>query len=142
MKAFKMRIRQETRKTLHEELTVISSTSQKRKLRLKERKTKKTNKGKGVKKEVYKYKSRDFDFISIGRILKVFTITKDSMEFFAAEDGRIRASDKGGPASFRKSDNSVSDVSTGYMTHSVDRPPDLRGRSSCSFVFIPPNEWK
>ena len=40
MKAFKKRIRQETRRTLHEELSNISSTSLKRKEKLKERKQK------------------------------------------------------------------------------------------------------
>lgn len=63
MKAFKMRIRQETRKTLHEELSGMSSTSQKRKLRLKERKMKRKGKGKGTGDVLYE--SLEFTFISL-----------------------------------------------------------------------------
>ena len=102
MKAFKKRIRQETRRTLHEELSNISSTSLKRKEKLKERKQKR-------KEMKQKKKSGDKD-------------NEDSLEFHQAEDGRIRASDRGGPAVFPTKDVVLS---SSFIVHSVDRPPEI-----------------
>lgn len=88
MKEFKSRIRQETRITLKEELKAMSSSVKKRKERLKERKQRLKQKKKGNMNE-------DGDLKD----------SEDALEFHQSADGRLRASDLGGPSSFPTSDN-------------------------------------
>jgi hypothetical protein len=75
MKEFKTRIRNETRKVLHDELKGMTATAQKRKLRLKERKVARKTKG---------------------------TVVEDVPDFMMAENGTIRPSDRGGPDDFKQ----------------------------------------
>ena len=104
MKAFKRRIREETRRTLHEEISNMTSTSKRRKQKLKEIKEKKREQkrlkkgGKGHEEE-------------------------DNLEFHQSEDGKVRPSDRGGPATFRTKELSKD---SSYFLDTVDRPPDLR----------------
>ena len=103
MKAFKRRIRQETRKTLYEELSKTSATSLKRKEKAKERKKKK----KELKERNKSGGNKDHE---------------DSLEFHQAEDGRIRPSDRGGPATFPSRDVAHSSP---FIAQTVDRPPEI-----------------
>lgn len=105
MKAFKTRIRNETKKTLYEELSGRSSTSQRRKEKLKQLRTKKKEK---------KRESKKVD-------------GNDNLEFFSASDGRVRSSDRGGPASFARTGDDASrpaGLSVGLIVP-ADRPPTL-----------------
>jgi hypothetical protein len=105
MKAFKTRIRNETKKTLHEELSGRSSTSQRRKEKVKLLRVKK------------KEKKRE----------KGHADGSDNLEFFSAADGRVRPSDRGGPASFSRTSEDLSrpaGLSVGLVVP-ADRPPTL-----------------
>jgi hypothetical protein len=82
MRDFKIRIREETKNILIDELKGMTATAKKKKLRLAERKKKKkTSKLKGN--------------------------NEDQIEFFQASNGKIRPSDLGAPTSFRTSDEEL-----------------------------------
>jgi hypothetical protein len=91
MKEFKTRIRQETRLTLKEELKAMSSSTKKRKEKLKEKKMK-------LKEKKNKSTANGDDDLKD---------SEDAQEFHQSADGRLRASDLGGPSSFRTADDNV-----------------------------------
>jgi hypothetical protein len=109
MKAFKKRLRQQTRETLRDEIKGLTSTAQKRKLRLKERKQQRK---KGVVKNNDKTGSentpRHNDDITLER------------QFGASENGTLRASDLDNA----KMDFDIKDDIK--FNERVEAPPDLR----------------
>lgn len=100
MKAFKQRVRQETRVTLRDELKSLSSTAKNRKEKLKARTS------------VKKLKRRQ----ALG---EEAPIEEDLNEFSQSADGRLRPSDLGASAFFKEADH----VSFGER---AERPPDLK----------------
>jgi len=94
MKEFKMRIRQETRTTLRDELKGMSATSKRRKERLRERKMKR--------KGIATSKKGEGD--------------EEEEGFSSAPDGRLRSSDLGGADEFAKPE-------VFKFGERVDRPP-------------------
>lgn len=98
-KSFKERLRQETRKTLNEELRKLSSTAQKRRSRLKERSVRR--------KKGTKHKSNS-------------DAHEEVIEFFAAEDGRVRKSDRGDVGTSFPAAEHV------HFGERVSRPPELK----------------
>lgn len=99
MKEFKDRVRDQTKVTLIEELSKLTSTAKKRKERLKERKVKRKLK-----------KSSKSNNGSDGN-------SDEETEFFEAANGRLRPSDLGGASSFKGIDTRFGDRN--------DRPPEL-----------------
>jgi len=96
MKEFKMRIRQETRVALRDELKGMTATSKKRKERLKERKLKRK-----------------------GLTGKVSVEDEEEEGFSSSKDGRLRPSDLGGAEDFAKPEAQ-------RFGERVDRPPMLK----------------
>lgn len=120
MKTFKKRLRQETRETLRDEIKGLTSTAQKKKMRLKERKQQR-KKGKGVEHLDANGKSRQ------NREDRDDDETLDR-EFGASETGQLRASDMdGAKMTFDKKDED--EVKFGER---VEAPPDLRFSFSMS----------
>lgn len=99
MKQFKRRLRQETRITLKEEVKKLSSTAQKRKLRLKERKLKREGKSKPKPSEEPEFASHE-----------------NNMEQHESSDMKV--------TQIRKSTESNT-ATLDYVRERVDNPPDL-----------------
>jgi hypothetical protein len=120
MKTFKKRLRQETRETLRDEIKGLTSTAQKKKMRLKERKLKRKE-GKGVQEHLD----------SNGKTVRKEDRDEDETldrEFGASETGQLRASDLDG-AKMTFDEQDADEVKFGER---VEAPPDLRFSFSMS----------
>lgn len=118
MKTFKKRLRQETRETLRDEIKGLTSTAQKKKLRLKERK-------------LQRKKGKVPEHLDTNGKQKKGDRDEDETldrEFGASETGQLRASDLDG-AQMTFAQNDADEVKFGER---VEAPPDLRFSFSMS----------
>ena len=105
MRDFKIRIREETKSILIDELKGMTATAKKKKLRLAERKKKK-------------------------KASKLNGNNEEQIEFFQASNGTIRPSDLGAPASFRTSDEELAFGSVNDAPPILSVYPKLKNKST------------
>lgn len=110
MKTFKKRLRQETRETLRDEIKGLTSTAQKKKLRLKERKQQRKAKPEHLDSNGKRSREDQDDDATLDR------------EFGASETGMLRASDMDDA----KMTFDATDADEVKFGERVEAPPDLR----------------